>query len=51
MTALYALLLFALGVGVGFVLIGVEESRWQARSRVPRRTADGNVHRRHAAHR
>jgi hypothetical protein len=49
--ALYALLVLALGVGAGLTVIVIEELRWEARSRVPRRTTYGEVHRRHAAHR
>ncbi|MFD9394108.1 hypothetical protein ACFWBB_26240 [Streptomyces sp. NPDC060000] len=51
MTELYALLVLALGVGVGLTVIVIEERRWEARSRVPLRMTYGEVHHRHAAHR
>lgn len=49
--ALYALLVLALGVGAGLTVIVIAELRWEVRSRDPRRTTYGEVHRRHAAHR
>ncbi|MEW2117710.1 hypothetical protein AB0945_21465 [Streptomyces sp. NPDC005474] len=51
MTVLYALLVLALGVGAGLAAIVIEELRWEARSRVPRRMTYGEVRRRHATHR
>ncbi|MFJ4939031.1 hypothetical protein ACIP8U_34915 [Streptomyces pseudovenezuelae] len=51
MTVLYALIVLALAVGAGFAVLAIEERRWEARSRAPRRTTYGEVHRRLAAHR
>ena len=51
MTVLYALLVLALAVGAGFAVLVIEERRWEARSRVPRPTTDGESHRSLAAHR
>jgi ABC-type nickel/cobalt efflux system permease component RcnA len=50
-TVLYALLVLALGVGAGLTVLVIEELRWEARSRAPRRMTYGEVHHRHAAHR
>jgi hypothetical protein len=50
-TVLYALLALALGIGAGLSVIVIEERRWEAQSRVPRRTTYGEVRHHHAAHR
>ncbi|MER6131923.1 hypothetical protein [Streptomyces sp. NPDC001815] len=51
MTVMYALLALALGVGAGLTAIVIEELRWEARNRPPRRMTYGEVHHRHAARR
>lgn len=51
MTAMYALLAFALAVGAGLSVIVIEELRWEAHRRVPRCMTCGELHHRHAAHR
>ncbi|WP_327297798.1 MULTISPECIES: hypothetical protein [unclassified Streptomyces] len=51
MTAVYALLALAVGVGIGFTVIVIGDLRWEARNRLPRCSTCGEQHHRHAVHR